>query len=422
MAEHVKTDPTLCSQCGACAAVCPKGAITLPRDPAGNYYPRVDEETCGSACGLCASVCAGNGIDWPGLHESRFAAPYTAAPIGHCVAAYSGWALEDHVRKASASGGLVTALLCHMLETHAIDAACVTVLDGFEPSTRLATTREEVLAAAGSVYFCNPAVRVIKQLKTFPGRVGFVGLPCHINSLNKAIRCGAVGKDKIALMLGIFCGRTATLDLMRSFLRRKGLDPADVREMHLRGNGWPGTFRFTMQDGSKHEFPFPPPEYMAMWKFYQHTPPYCLLCSDPLAALADVSFGDAWLPRFRDDKLGTSSAVVRTRAGADALARAQAQSVIQLDPIDPAEIIKSQRQQVFSKQTNQRNVRHIAKLLRKPLPEDTGTMLWPKGKLLGLAYAAFQWANCLLSRRPATKWVLNLLPLMSLTKLLRRKK
>lgn len=421
MAEHVKTDPTLCSQCGACAAVCPKGAITLPRDPAGNYYPRVDEATCGIACGLCAAVCAGNGIDWDGLHAWRFGAPCGPAPIGHCIAAYSGWAVDEQVRKASASGGLVTALLCHMLETHAIDAACVTVLEGDEPSTRLATTRDEIIAAAGSVYFSNPALRALKPIKEFAGRVAFVGLPCHINSLNKAIRRGAVAKDKIALILGIFCGRTASLDLMRQFLRRKGLNPADVRQMRLRGNGWPGTFRFTMQDGSMREFTYPPPEYMAMWKFYQHTPPYCLLCNDPLGALADVSFGDAWLPEFRQDKLGTSTAIVRSGAGADALERAQADGAVRLAPIEPAAIARSQRQQVFSKQTNQRNVRRIARLLRRPLPNDSGVQ-WQKGKALGIVYAAFQWANCLLSGNPRLRWILAFFPSLALVKLLRKNK
>jgi len=422
MAEHVRVEPTLCSQCGACAAVCPKGAITLPRDPAGNYYPHVDEQTCGTACGVCASVCAGNGTDWPSLHEWRFGAPYMPAPIGHCLAAYSGWALDENVRKASASGGLITALLGHMLQTKQIDAACVTVLDRFEPATKLVTTPEQVAEAAGSIYFSNPALNIARQFNDFPGRVAFVGLPCHIASLNKAIRCGVVRKDKIALIAGIFCGRTATLELMRSFLRRKHLNPDQVRQMRLRGNGWPGTFRFTMQDGSVHEFVYPPPEYMAMWKFYQHTPPYCLLCSDPLAALADVSFGDAWLPEFREDRLGTSAVIVRTGAGAEALSRAQADGAVQLAPIDPAAIVKSQRQQVFSKQTNQRNVRRIAKLLRRPLPEDNGIQQWPKGKAAGTAYAAFQWANCLLSRRPAWRWLLSLLPLEMLIKVLRRKK
>ena len=50
---HTKEE---CCGCGACAAVCPKGAIEMTADEEGFAYPQVDEEKC-IQCGLCERVC-----------------------------------------------------------------------------------------------------------------------------------------------------------------------------------------------------------------------------------------------------------------------------------------------------------------------------------------------------------------------------
>ena len=46
----------MCCGCGACAAVCPKGAIEMEADGEGFVYPRIDEGKC-IRCGLCEKVC-----------------------------------------------------------------------------------------------------------------------------------------------------------------------------------------------------------------------------------------------------------------------------------------------------------------------------------------------------------------------------
>lgn len=51
------SDRGLCCGCGACEAVCPRGAIRLERDAMGFEYPKVSGELC-TDCGLCEKVCA----------------------------------------------------------------------------------------------------------------------------------------------------------------------------------------------------------------------------------------------------------------------------------------------------------------------------------------------------------------------------
>lgn len=424
--NHVDVRETVCSQCGACAAVCPKDAIRMTPNAAGVPYPEVDEGRCNLSCHLCRMVCGGNGIDWPELHKARFGEPYSGEALGHVEGVWTGHAVDDAVRAASASGGGVTALLCHALETGLVDGACVTFLDGLAPKTVIATTPEEIIRAGGSVYIAAPALTVLREARRFRGRLAFAGLPCHIASLAKAAHCGLVKPDKFPLTIALVCGRTGTLDLHRAFLRRMGADPSRLAALKLRGDGWPGTFRYTMDDGTRRVFDFPHPVYMSMWKFYQHQPRYCLLCADPLGNLADITAGDAWLPEYGADRHGRSMLIARTPAGMELLGSALRSGRVVMDPLAPERVRAAQRQQIYSKITNQRIMRRVlgiaAALGRWPMPQDAGTEHWPAGRPAGFVYALFQVVNALASEFPRWRWVPRLMPLETLSKLLARRR
>lgn len=45
-----------CCSCGACAAICPSGAISMIIDKEGFIYPNVDENRC-IRCYLCVKKC-----------------------------------------------------------------------------------------------------------------------------------------------------------------------------------------------------------------------------------------------------------------------------------------------------------------------------------------------------------------------------
>lgn len=47
----------MCCGCGACAAICPKGAIAMVVDSEGFLYPKVDDAAC-VRCYACERVCA----------------------------------------------------------------------------------------------------------------------------------------------------------------------------------------------------------------------------------------------------------------------------------------------------------------------------------------------------------------------------
>lgn len=48
-----------CTGCAMCAALCPKGCITMSEDSEGFYYPAIDEAEC-IKCGICYKKCPTN--------------------------------------------------------------------------------------------------------------------------------------------------------------------------------------------------------------------------------------------------------------------------------------------------------------------------------------------------------------------------
>ena len=92
-------DTNLCSGCSACAAICPKGCITMERDEEGFRRPKVDTTRC-TECGLCTKAC-----------------PVLSAPEAHPMpAAYAAKNRDNSVRELSTSGGVFTLLARHTLE------------------------------------------------------------------------------------------------------------------------------------------------------------------------------------------------------------------------------------------------------------------------------------------------------------------
>ena len=83
---------------------------------------------------------------------------------------------------------MVTAMLIWGLETGRFDGAVVSKVDerDCDPEPYLATTREEVLAAAGSWYtYCANPLALADVVKRGLERVCFVGVPCQTTPVAK---------------------------------------------------------------------------------------------------------------------------------------------------------------------------------------------------------------------------------------------
>jgi coenzyme F420 hydrogenase subunit beta len=162
----------LCHRCGACIGICPAGTFDV--GPSG--YP-VQVGKC-VECDKCVQVCSGFEVDYPALGAAVFGNAYRYGPaLGPVKAAYVGHALDEEIRWKRASGGLITQLLVHLLESGRITGALVVVPNPDDPAMAkgtIARSREELLAAAQSKYTTSPSLAALRELRGEKGRIAVV--------------------------------------------------------------------------------------------------------------------------------------------------------------------------------------------------------------------------------------------------------
>ena len=366
----------LCTQCGTCASVCPRLAISMDWDVREGYRLRVDGEKCND-CGSCLQVCPGEGLDYtPGAwwRQENDDAPFIDV-LGPWRRLWFGWASDAATRYLGASGGVATAILQGALATQVIDKAIVCRTDPANPLRAepvVAGTPDEVAACRGSKYNVAAMNLLLRRVIDEPGRYALVGLPCHISGFRLARERSATLRRRVVFTLGIFCGRTATPRGTQVEMRRAGLDPAEVTRVSYRGSGWPGSLRMETKAGGVRCAELS--DYFERFdRGYRLL--RCRLCPDALADLADVSVGDAWLERFEGTP-GVSDLVVRTAAG-EQLIDALAPDWLTLLPATPAEIVASQAETIVLKRDVYRGRMWLRRLARRPVPYNHGIRLAP---------------------------------------------
>lgn len=157
--------------------------------------------------------------------------------LGEHVACRKGYASDESIRENAASGGMVTALLCHLLKTGQIDGAWVTkteITDGtLGYHTFIATTEEEIRSASSSIYMNIPLLKHVDLVRNFNGKVAVVMTPCMMQGLTKLMEKDEELKKKIVLKLGLYCSgnhseKATLLSLEQSKISLEGAKRVDT--------------------------------------------------------------------------------------------------------------------------------------------------------------------------------------------------
>ena len=335
----------LCCGCGTCAGVCPTGAVKM-KPSNGLFKPEINQALC-SQCQLCLQSCPGVSVDFNALQLKIFGQKPACNTIGNYSTCYTGYSLDDQIRFDSASGGIITQLLLYALENKLIDGAIVTRMNRnnpLEPEAFVARNREEIIDSSKSKY-CPVATNVcLKQIIKEDGRFAIVGLPCHIHGVRKAETILKALEKKIVLKLGLLCSHTVDFAGINFLLKKLQIQENQVNKITYRGQGWPGSLSIETKGASKISLPLVG-SWHAYWPLFSSfffTPMRCTMCPDQAAELADISFGDAWLPELKHEKKGVSIIISRTSRGQRLLTQAQLAKAITLTPLDIQKVEQSQ--------------------------------------------------------------------------------
>jgi coenzyme F420 hydrogenase subunit beta len=270
-------DEGLCHRCGSCVGICPTEVLSLNDDA----YPTVQKLSACTDCDLCVRVCPGD--------EFNF----------------------EEFREKSTSGGLVTALILHLMESGQADGAVVIASDDndlWKGKPVIARTREEVFAATKSKYAISPTNSVFSEILEVPGRYVLVGLPCQIHGYLKAAQLDARLKERVVMTIGLFCHAAIEHEAFRVIWDSLGEKGDDAVRFISRLGKHPGSPHIELSDGSLypvyfgHKNGYQPSSMEVINILYRlYTPQRCLTCFDALADYADISVGDPWMVPPEDD-------------------------------------------------------------------------------------------------------------------------
>ncbi|NHN59393.1 MULTISPECIES: Coenzyme F420 hydrogenase/dehydrogenase, beta subunit C-terminal domain [Halorussus] len=176
-----------CIQCGTCVAACPSDSIGIGDDD----LPELVKMCTG--CSLCWDFCPRGGLRYERQWKIT-GGEDNVKGAGDPITEFSARVTDDW-REGAQDGGVVTSVLCHLLDAGEIDGALVATESDEEPwkaESFLATTREGLVANAGSFYNQTMALGdldLAQWEEKLPVRdpedlsLALVGTPCEIEGI-----------------------------------------------------------------------------------------------------------------------------------------------------------------------------------------------------------------------------------------------
>ena len=320
----------LCTGCAGCIVACPHDVLSYD-DTGGRYKPfHIDadggREDCThgiKGCTMCTRACPRFRLWEPEIETHLFGRERTAEEVeGISSDILLVRATDPEVQAVGQDGGLVSALLIWALEHDVIDAALVSDLEGDGSSWKavpaVATTRAEVLAAAGSRYtYSANTLAYPKAIEGGAERIALIGMGCQASAppVMAARKAGKIAR-RLSLTIGLMCSKTFDDAIFPELFEAKyGIMRANITKMNIKG-----VFQVWTKDGGYHEIP--------LKEAHAWTREGCTSCPDFAAEHADISTGG--IGEFNDWTL----TIVRTDKGRELLDGMIADGAVETRPGD----------------------------------------------------------------------------------------
>ncbi len=315
------TDKSLCTRSGTCIGVCPTQALTIGKD----FYPKLDPAKC-IECGLCAKTCPGARVMYKDLTEITFGHRKDSETFdGHVRHTFVGHAADKKIRQGGAGGGVITALLADLLDRNIVQGCVVTRMKPEKPwhgEAFIARTSKDLLTSQQSKYIVIPLNAVLQEIKKEPGTFAYAGLPCHIHGLRLLEREQPKWREKIRVVIGLFCASALEPYVAEEMLECRGIDKNSVKNFHFRGGEWPGRHRAILTNKQIKNLHYSNFKDGAInYLTYLYSPFRCQTCIDGASEFSDISVSDAWTRNEQGQYLfqSQSKLLVRTSRGLDVI-------------------------------------------------------------------------------------------------------
>lgn len=339
---------TYCIGCGSCAYLDP--AFRIVKNLDGCYQASVqgtivDAATTGSVCPFASEI---NEDDIAtDLFSNQIGVQHDEY-LGYWLSTYVGYVSSDGWRSRGSSGGMVSWLASKMLEDGLVDAV-VHVKDGPDPehmyTYQVSHNVDELKTGAKSKYYPIEMSEVLSYVREHEGRYLFIGIPCFVKAVRLLCRQDEVLAERIRYCIGLVCGHLKSDFFAKSEAWEAGVPLDRITRVDFRHKtpGSPASdyaIEVRRTDGEDPVIRRTAELSTTNWGLGYFKYNACDYCDDVLVETADVTFGDAWIPKYVNDGEGCNVIVVRNQAIQD-LFDAHRDELV-LHDSDSAEVYQSQ--------------------------------------------------------------------------------
>lgn len=339
-----------CVGCGGCAFAA-GGQMVL--NAQGFYTPQLNgAETNPELASACPFLA-------PDLNEDVLAdrfLPIVAQrdyKIGKHDAVFAAHAEEGSFRRAGSSGGIGSWFAAELLRRGLVDGvihARPVPRNGTEdPFFRYGISRsiEEMSKAAHSHYHVVEISKVLDEVKRVPGRYLFTGVPCIVKAVRRAQARDAQIAERIVYTMALVCGHLKSVHWALSLGWGAGTAPEDIEAITFRvksENVAAKAYYFGIRKRSNTELEVHDSAPLTGGKFNLGAmmPDACNYCDDVVGETADLTIGDAWLPRYAFDWRGKNMIVSRNPELTELMQQANSEGRIIIEPMTANEASDAQ--------------------------------------------------------------------------------
>lgn len=278
--------------------------------------------------------------------------------IGYYISTYVGYVVEGDYRQNASSGGIGTWIFKALFEKGLIDGVIHVIKNKDENSQVLfkygvSKNIDDIKKGSKTKYYPVELSEVLNYVKNNDGKYAIIGIPSFIYALRLLSQKDEIIESRIKYFIGIICGHQKSSKFAESMAWEFGIKPGDLKNID---------FRFKLQNekasnyGVKFcglinneykEFVKPKREIFGqdwgMGFFKQFASDFT---DDVMNETADITLGDAWLPKYENDYLGTNVVIVRRKIIDDLLQSEFRKGNIYLEKVEPKVIIESQKSHI----------------------------------------------------------------------------
>lgn len=302
-------DQGICSGCSTCAAFCER--IEMDENGQAELVKECNMEIGAIKCnneGTCYDVCPMVSFSIPELEKDAFGEVRKDEDLGVFIKIVAARSKKKEILKKAQDGGAVTSILSAALDAKFIDGAIVANRRGdWVTSAGIATTKEEILAGAGTKYARAPTtMKFGKSLRKFR-KIALVGTGCQTLGARRAIISllkDVLEKTKESdtpldfTLIGLFCFENFPYKSFKNAVKREfGTEMEDIVKTDINR----GKFIITRKDGTTDQKP--------VKVFNDCVPEACNLCINFTSEFSDISVGSV------GTEDGWSTVVVRSEKG-----------------------------------------------------------------------------------------------------------